>query len=153
MPPARSATSAARSPRPARADAARGSTRAAARTGTRTGTRTAPGGRPAWARPRLAPLHFPISRIKWDRAGRIVMLFVLGLVAYLGITGILTLLSTRSQAEQQQAIVRTLARENRHLEQVQRSLGQSATIMKDARALGMVKAGERSYSVTGLSGH
>jgi cell division protein FtsB len=98
-------------------------------------------------------MHLPLSRIKWDRAGRIVMLFVLALVAYLGIKGMLTLLATRAQAEQQQQIVRTLARQNRHLEQLQRSLGQPATIIKDARALGMVKAGERSYSVTGLSGH
>jgi cell division protein FtsB len=97
-------------------------------------------------------MRFPISRIKWDRAFRTVMLVVLGLVAYLGIKGMLTLLSTRSQAEQQQAIVRTLARENRHLEQLQKSLTQPATIMRDARALGMVKAGERSYSVTGLPG-
>ncbi len=142
MPPARSATSAARSPRTAtRTAAARSSASPAA-----------PAGRAARTRPRIAPVHFPLSRIKWDRAGRIVMLFVLGLVAYFGIKGILTLLSTRSQAEQQQAIVRTLARENRHLEQLQKSLSQPATIMKDARALGMVKAGERSYSVTGLSG-
>jgi cell division protein FtsB len=97
-------------------------------------------------------MRFPISRIKWDRAFRTVMLVVLGLVAYLGVKGMLTLLSTRSQAEQQQAIVRTLARENRHLEQLQKSLTQPETIMRDARALGMVKAGERSYSVTGLPG-
>ncbi|HWD84361.1 MAG TPA: septum formation initiator family protein [Solirubrobacteraceae bacterium] len=133
MPPARSATSAARSSRTA-------------------ATRAAPAARSARTHPRVAPLHFPISRIKWDRAGRIVMLFVLGLVAYLGIKGMLTLLSTHSQAAQQQKIVRTLARENRRLEQLQRSLGQAATIMKDARSLGMLKAGERSYSVTGLSG-
>ncbi|HET9720293.1 MAG TPA: septum formation initiator family protein [Solirubrobacteraceae bacterium] len=98
-------------------------------------------------------MHMPLSRIKWDRAGRIAMLLVLGLVAYVGIKGMLTLLASRAQAQQEQAIVHTLARQNRHLEQLQRSLGQPATIMRDARALGMVKAGERSYSVTGLSGH
>jgi cell division protein FtsB len=95
----------------------------------------------------------PISKIKWDRAFRTVMLVVLALVAYLGIKGMVTLLSTRSQAEQQQAIVRSLARQNRHLEQLQHSLSQPSTIIRDARALGMVKAGERSYSVTGLSGN
>ena len=131
MPPARSATSAARSTRTA------GSRRAAT----------------ARSRPRIAPKHFPLSRIKWDRAGRIAMLVVLGFVAYLGIKGGLTLLSIRAQAQQQQAIVRALARQNRRLEQLRQSLNQPATIMKDARALGMVKAGERSYSVTGLSGH
>lgn len=98
-------------------------------------------------------MHLPISKIKWDRAFRTVMLVVLALVAYLGIKGMITLLSTRAQAEQQQAIVHTLARQNKHLEQLQRSLGQPSTIIRDARALGMVRAGERSYSVTGLSGH
>ncbi len=98
-------------------------------------------------------MHLPISRIKWDRAFRTVMLFVLALVAYLGIKGMITLISTRSQAEQQLTIVGTLARQNKHLEQLQHSLTQPSTIIRDARSLGMVKAGERSYSVTGLSGN
>jgi cell division protein FtsB len=147
MPPARSATSAARSPRTAAARGARSRSPGAGTGGQASGRASAA------SRPRLAPMHFPLSRIKWDRAGRIAMLVVLGLVAYLGIKGMLTLLSVRAQAEQQQAIVRTLARENRRLEELQRSLHSPATIMSDARALGMVKAGERSYSVTGLSGH
>lgn len=98
-------------------------------------------------------MRLPISRIQWDRACRTVMLLVLVLVAYLGIQGMITLLSTHSQAEQQLAIVRTLARQNKHLEQLQHSLTQPSTIIRDARSLGMVKAGERSYSVTGLSGN
>ena len=97
-------------------------------------------------------MHLPLSRIKWDRAFRTVMLVVLALVAYLGVKGMLTLLATHAQAQQQQAIVHTLARQNRRLESLQHSLSQPATIMRDARALGMVRAGERSYSVTGLSG-
>ncbi len=133
MPSARTAT---------RARSARRPDRAAARV-------HAPANR---ARPQSVPLRLPISRIKWDRAGRTVMLVVLGLVAYLGIKGMLTLLSTHAQAEQQQAIVRTLARQNKRLEQLQRSLSQPATIIRDARSLGMVKAGERSYSVSGLPG-
>jgi cell division protein FtsB len=98
-------------------------------------------------------MRLPISRVRWDRKFRTIMLVVLAFVAYLGIKGMLTLLATRAQAEQQQAIVRTLARQNRHLEQEQAALKQPATIMRDARALGMVEAGERSYVVTGLPSH
>ena len=80
------------------------------------------------------------------------MLAVLMLVAYIGIKGVATLMSTRAQAQQEQAIVQNLARQNRRLEREQRALGQPATIIRDARALGMVKAGERSYVITGLPG-
>jgi cell division protein FtsB len=91
-----------------------------------------------------------VSRIAWDRKFRTVMLVVLGLVGYLGVRAGAELLSARAQAEQQKAIVQTLARQNRALERQQRQLRQPATIIRDARALGMVKAGERAYAVTGL---
>jgi len=124
MPPARSATSAARATRSAR-----------------------PRSR---ARPRTVTSRLPISAVKWDRLFRTVMLVVLVLVGYIGVKGMLTLLSTRAEAEQQQQQVRVLARQNHRLEQEQRSLSQPETIIRDARALGMVRAGERSYAVTGL---
>lgn len=94
-----------------------------------------------------------ISQIRWDRKFRAVMLVVLALIGYLGVKGMLDLMAARAQAEQQQAIVHTLARQNRMLEREQTSLSQPATIIRDARALGMVRAGERAYSVTGLPGH
>ena len=65
----------------------------------------------------------------------------------------LALLSVRSQADQQHAIVQQLAQQNSGLERQQRELNQTATIISDARALGMVKQGERPYVVTGLPGH
>ncbi len=75
------------------------------------------------------------------------MLIVLGVVGALYIQHTLSLLSTHSQAQQQRAIVQKLARENRALEQQQQSLSDPATIERRARALGMVKAGERPYVV------
>lgn len=63
----------------------------------------------------------------------------------------LSYLSTRSQAQQQLAIVETLARQNRALVKEQKSLGDPATIVHDARVLGMVRPGERPYVITGLS--
>ena len=71
---------------------------------------------------------------------------VLGLYVRQG----LSLLATHSQAAREQATVQQLARENRSLELQQRSLTNPATIARDARALGMVQAGERPYVITGL---
>ena len=62
----------------------------------------------------------------------------------------LSLLSTRAQAEQQLAIVHRLTRENAQLAKERDSLGNPATIERDARALGMVRIGERPYVITGL---
>lgn len=130
--------------------AARGVRTAPARVGGRRGTGSA--SRAARPRPHGVAMRLPISRVRWDRIVRTVMLVVLTLVGYLGVKGMVTLISTRAQAAQQQAIVQALARQNRHLEQVQQSLRSPATIIRDARSLGMVRGGERSYVVTGLPG-
>ncbi|MBV9818031.1 MAG: septum formation initiator family protein [Solirubrobacterales bacterium] len=58
-------------------------------------------------------------------------------------------LSTSSQADQQQAAVSRLARQNRGLERQMRALNDPVTIVRDARSLGMVRPGERSYAMTG----
>jgi cell division protein FtsB len=65
----------------------------------------------------------------------------------------LAYLSVRSQASQQKAIVQQLTRANASLRAQQRSLNSSATILRDARALGMVRVGEHPYEVTGLPAH
>ena len=61
--------------------------------------------------------------------------------------------SARSQADQQRAIVEQLSRSNASLRTQQRSLNDPATILSDARALGMVRPGEHPYEVTGMPGH
>lgn len=91
--------------------------------------------------------------MRWDRLGRVGLLVVLVVVAGVYAQDTLSYLSTRSQANHQAAIVQRLSRENAQLERQQRSLKQPATIVRDARALGMVKAGEHSYVVTGLPRH
>jgi len=65
----------------------------------------------------------------------------------------LSYLSTRAQDHQQSSIVTQLARENRSLVKQQASLTDPATIVRDARALGMVRPGERAYALTGLPGN
>jgi cell division protein FtsB len=92
-------------------------------------------------------------RVRWDRAGRVGLLVVLAVVVGLYVQHTLAYLSTKSQSDRQQTIVDRLQRENATLERQQKSLGQSATIVRDARALGMVRPGERPYVITGLASH
>jgi cell division protein FtsB len=81
------------------------------------------------------------------------LLVVLAVVVGLYAQHALSYLSARAQAQQQQAVVQRLVRENAALEKQQRSLNDPATIARDARALGMVKSGEHPYVVTGLPNH
>jgi cell division protein FtsB len=87
--------------------------------------------------------------VRWERVGRIGLLVVLAVVVGLYVEHTLSYLSTRAQADQQQAIVQSLTRQNARLRQEQKSLNDPATIIRDARALGMVRPGERPYVIIG----
>ena len=65
----------------------------------------------------------------------------------------LSYFSTRSQANQQQAIVTRLTRQNAQLAKETRSLKDPSTIVSQARALGMVRPDERPYVITGQPAH
>lgn len=121
----------------------------AARTTTaaRGGYRRAAAPRRRSARGRATPL-----RIRWERVGRIALLVVLAVVLGLYVQQGIALLSVRSEANQQAAIVKRLSQQNAQLARQEKALNNPATIVQDARALGMVKAGERPYVVTGLPG-
>ena len=103
-------------------------------------------------RPRVASRGLR-GRVRWDRVGRVSLLVVLTVVAGLYVQRGLAYLSVRSQANEQKAIVQQLTRSNVSLLAQQRSLGEPATILSKARALGMVRPGEHAYEVTGLPGH
>lgn len=92
----------------------------------------------------------PVLRVRWDRVGRVGLLVVLAVVAALYVQHTLSYFSTNSQANQQRAIVQRLSRQNAALAKEQKSLSDPATIVQDARALGMVRPGERPYVITGL---
>jgi len=95
----------------------------------------------------------PWARVRWDRVGRTGLLIVLAVVAGLYIQHAIEYLTTRAQAKHEQAHVQELARANARLRVQQRALNNPMTIKRDARALGMVQAGERSYAVVGLPKH
>jgi cell division protein FtsB len=91
--------------------------------------------------------------VRWDRIGRVGLLVVLCVVAGLYVQQALAYLSVRTQAGQQRAIVQQLQRSNASLRAQERSLNNPVTILRDARALGMVRVGEHPYEVTGLPSH
>jgi cell division protein FtsB len=106
--------------------------------------------RPAPQRPRLrARVASRGTRVRWDRVGRVSLLLVLIAVLGLYVEHALSYLSTRSQANAEQALVQQLAHQNRALEAQQQALMKPATIIRDARALGMINQGERAYVITG----
>jgi cell division protein FtsB len=113
-------------------------------------SRTAP---PRARGPRAIPARALRDRIRWDRVGRLSLLVVLCVVGALYVQRGLAYFSVRSQADQQAAIVKQLQRQNASLRAQQRSLNDPTTILRDARALGMVRVGEHSYEVTGLPNH
>jgi cell division protein FtsB len=109
--------------------------------------------RPAPSRPRGVTLPPPLLRVRWDRAGRVGLLIVLTVVVGLYVQHTLSYLAVSSQAGRQEAIVDQLTQQNRQLSAQQRSLSQPVTIVRDARALGMIRPGERAYVIIGHSGH
>jgi len=89
-------------------------------------------------------------RVRWDRVGRIALLFVALLLVYLYINPLRTYLSTWQEAQTKRDEVAELRREHDTLVRRQRALRSSSSIEAEARRLGMVKPDERAYIVRGL---
>ena len=92
----------------------------------------------------------PIRRVRWDRVGRVALVLTLAVVAGLYVQHAIAYIQARGQADEQQAIVTRLERQNKALSRQAQQLNDPKTIVKDARALGMVWQDERPYSITGL---
>jgi cell division protein FtsB len=90
------------------------------------------------------------SRIRWDRVGRWALLGVLALVLYLYIGPATTWISTWKEAREKRAEVAELRTENERLRERRDALKRRSSLEREARRLGMVKAGERMYVVDGL---
>jgi cell division protein FtsB len=90
------------------------------------------------------------GRVSWERKLRALMLCVLALIGWIGLKAMLALIATHGQAQQELNLVSSLQREHRTLQRQQAQLNQPSTIIGEARALGMVRAGEKPYVVTGL---
>lgn len=81
------------------------------------------------------------------------MLVVLVLVGWIGAKAALSMYSAHRQAAQEGALLQSLRLQHNNLLAREHALNQPATIMRDARQLGMVRAGERSYFLVRRSGN
>ncbi len=104
-------------------------------------------------KPHKVALRSPKLRVRWERVGRYGLLFVLVIVVGLYVEHTLSYVSTRTQSDQQNAVVNRLTHQNRGLAQQLKSLNDPNTIVRDARALGMVRPGEQPYVLTGHPSH
>jgi hypothetical protein len=88
--------------------------------------------------------------VRWDRLGRVAMLFVLAALLYLYLSAGVHMFSTWSQARRDDATVAAMQREHVALRRQREALGKQGTVETEARQLGMRKAGEQAYVVSGL---
>jgi cell division protein FtsB len=88
--------------------------------------------------------------IRWDRLGRWALIAVLVFVVYLYIGPAATWVSTYREAARKRAEVAALKAENRRLLERREELRDPEALEREARRLGMVKAGEKSYVIEGL---
>jgi cell division protein FtsB len=91
-----------------------------------------------------------LTRIRWDRLGRWALIAVLGFVLYLYIGPAVTWVSTLKEAKRKRADVAALKADNAALRERRADLKDPASLEREARRLGMVKAGEKSYVIQGL---
>ena len=104
-------------------------------------------------RPHAVSQRLPKSKIGWDRKFRTVMVLVFCLVGWIGVKAGLSMYAAQQQASAEGATLAALKLQNRQLRARKAALSQGQTIVRDARHLGMVMSGERSYVVIDGSSH
>ena len=85
--------------------------------------------------------------IRWDRVGRLALLGTLGVILLLYISPAKHWLEQSRTARAQKEELQALNAENHTLKRRLRGLRNPATLEAEARRLGMVKEGERSYVI------
>jgi cell division protein FtsB len=81
---------------------------------------------------------------------RIALLCVLGALLYLYASAGASLFSTWKEARQDSAQIATLERAHVALEAQHAALTSPGTLVEEARRLGMMRAGEQTYVISGL---
>ena len=90
-------------------------------------------------------------RVRWDRIGRLALLFVGLLLIYLYINPLRTYVSTWQEARTKRGEVSELRREHEQLVRRADELRAAGSIETEARRLGMVRPDERAYVVRRLA--
>jgi cell division protein FtsB len=90
------------------------------------------------------------SRIDWERFGRIVLVLVLFAVLLSYLNPVVNLVDAWRDSHAERDRYGELARENRELRERKAALGDPDAVERQARRLGMVAPGERSYVIRNL---
>jgi cell division protein FtsB len=90
------------------------------------------------------------ATVRWDRVGRVALLLLLGVVLLLYVNPAINYIQTWQSANAKRSEVDRLQAENKRLRARKAALKQPATLEHEARALGMIKPGERAYVIKGL---
>ena len=90
------------------------------------------------------------SGIRWDRVGRIALLATLGVIMLLYVSPAQHWIEQSRTAGEQSEELRRLTDQNRELKARARELRGPGALERQARRLGMVKQGERSYVIENL---
>jgi cell division protein FtsB len=90
------------------------------------------------------------STIRWDRVGRVALLATLGVIMLLYVSPAIHWLEQSRTAGEQRAELRELTAKNRDLKRRVRDLRSPGALEREARRLGMVRQGERSYVIENL---
>ena len=92
------------------------------------------------------------SGVHWDRVGRVALVLGIGVILLLYIGPIHTYISTWREAKAKRAQIHQLEAEHARLLARRRSLQRPDLLEVRARRLGMVRPGERAYSIEHLPG-
>ena len=90
------------------------------------------------------------TRIRWDRVGRVALLFVAAFVIYLYVGPTAAWISTYRESKERKADLAALKEEHQALVRRRDELRRPETLETVARELGMVRAAEKAYVVSGL---
>jgi cell division protein FtsB len=88
--------------------------------------------------------------IRWDRLGRVALLGTLVMILFAYASPARQWIKQSGTAGHQKQELSELKRDNRDLKQRLRALRDPGTLEQEARRLGMVRAGERSYVIENL---
>jgi hypothetical protein len=91
-----------------------------------------------------------VARVRWDRLGRLAMLFVLAALLYLYLSAGIHMFASWGQARRDSATVVSMEHEHETLTRQYEALRRQGTVEGEARGLGMKKPGERQYVIPGL---
>jgi cell division protein FtsB len=91
-----------------------------------------------------------VSRIRWDRVGRVALLATLVVIVFSYASPARKWIKQSGTAGHQKQELSDLTSENRKLKQRLRALRDPGALEREARRLGMVRVGERSYVIENL---